>query len=134
EIIMLSMPAFGADGPWRDCRAYGSTLEQASGLPSVCGRPQDPPSLIHIAYGDPIGGLHAASALLVALYHRQRTGRGQRIVLSQVECMFTMVAPWIVEQSANGRGGERLGTRHPQHAPHGLYRCAGEDAWLLVAV
>ncbi|MBP7565344.1 MAG: CoA transferase [Burkholderiaceae bacterium] len=134
EIVMLSMPAFGTDGPWRDCRAYGSTLEQASGLPSVAGRPDDPPSLVHIAYGDPIGGLHAASALLVALYHRQRSGRGQRIVLSQVECMFTMVAPWIVEQSANGRGGERLGTRHPQHAPQGLYRCAGDDAWVLVSV
>ncbi|WP_288253246.1 CoA transferase [uncultured Hydrogenophaga sp.] len=134
RIIMLSMPAFGTDGPWRDCRAYGSTLEQASGLPSVTGRPQDPPTLTHIAYGDPIGGLHAASALLVALYHRQRTGEGQRIVLSQVECMLTMVAPWIIEQSANGQGGQRLGSRHPQHAPHGLYRCTGEDAWLMVAV
>jgi crotonobetainyl-CoA:carnitine CoA-transferase CaiB-like acyl-CoA transferase len=134
NIIMLSMPAFGIDGPWRDCRAYGSTLEQASGLPSVAGRPEDPPTLNHIAYGDPIGGLHAASALLVALYHRQRTGAGQRIVLSQVECMLTMVAPWIVEQSANGTGVKRMGSQHPEHAPHGLYRCAGEDAWLLVAV
>jgi len=134
EIIMLSMPAFGTDGPWRDCRGYGSTLEQASGLPSVAGRPQDGPTLNHIAYGDPIGGLHAASALLAALYSKQRSGRGQRIVLSQVECMFTMVAPWIVEQSANGRGGERLGARHPHHAPQGVYRCAGEDAWLVVSV
>lgn len=134
DIIMLSMPAFGTDGPWRDCRAYGSTLEQASGLPSVAGRPQDGPTLIHIAYGDPIGGLHAASALLVALYHKQRSGRGQRIVLSQVECMFTMVAPWIVEQSANGEGGKRLGARHPHNAPQGAYRCAGDDAWLVVSV
>ncbi len=133
RLIMLSMPAFGTDGPWSDCRAYGSTLEQASGLPSVAGRPDDAPTLNHIAYGDPIGGLHAASALLVALYHRQRTGEGQRIVLSQVECMFTMVAPWIVEQSANGRV-PRLGSRHPQHAPQGLYRCAGDDAWLMLSV
>jgi len=134
EVIMLSMPAFGSDGPWRDCRAYGSTLEQASGLPSVAGRPEDQPTLIHIAYGDPIGGLHAASALLVALYHKQRTGKGQRILLSQVECMFTMIAPWIVEQSANGIGGQRLGTAHPQHAPHGMYHCAGNDEWVLVAI
>lgn len=133
EVIMLSMPAFGVDGPWRDCRAYGSTLEQASGLPSVSGRPDDPPTLNHIAYGDPIGGLHAASALLVALYHKQRTGKGQRIVLSQVECMFTMVAPWIVEQSAQGSVA-RLGTAHPQHAPHGMFRCSGDDEWVLVAV
>ncbi|NML32870.1 CaiB/BaiF CoA transferase family protein [Paraburkholderia antibiotica] len=133
ELIMLSMPAFGTDGPWRECRAYGSTLEQASGLPSVAGRPEDPPSLVHIAYGDPIGGLHAASALLVALHHKLRTGKGQRIILSQVECMLTMVAPWVIEQSANG-SVKRMGTRHPQHAPHGMYRCAGEDAWLMVAI
>jgi crotonobetainyl-CoA:carnitine CoA-transferase CaiB-like acyl-CoA transferase len=134
EIIMLSMPAFGTDGPWRECRAYGSTLEQASGLPSVAGRPEDPPSMVHIAYGDPIGGLHAASALLVALFHKQRTGRGQRIILSQVECTMSMAAPWIVEQSANGRVVDRMGTRHPQHAPHGFYRCMGNDEWILVAV
>lgn len=134
EIIMLSMPAFGTDGPWRECRAYGSTLEQASGLPTVAGRAEDPPSMVHIAYGDPIGGLHAASAMLVALYHKQRTGRGQRIILSQVECMMSMAGPWIVEQSANGHVAARMGTRHPHHAPHGFYRCMGKDEWLLVAV
>jgi len=134
EIIMLSMPAFGSDGPWRDCRAYGSTLEQASGLPSITGRPEDPPTMTHIAYGDPVGGLHAAAALLVALYHKQRSGRGQRIVLSQVECMFDMVAPWIVAESANGNGDLRLGSRHPHYAPQGVYRCAGEDAWLVISV
>ena len=134
EIIMLSMPAFGSDGPWRDCRAYGSTLEQASGLPSITGRPEDPPTMTHIAYGDPVGGLHAAAALLVALYHKQRSSRGQRIVLSQVECMFDMVAPWIVAESANGHGDLRLGSRHPHYAPQGVYRCAGDDAWLVISV
>jgi crotonobetainyl-CoA:carnitine CoA-transferase CaiB-like acyl-CoA transferase len=134
RLVMLSMPAFGIDGPWRETRAYGSTLEQASGMPSVVGRPQDPPTLTHIAYGDPIGGLHAACALLVALFHSRRTGRGQRIVLSQVECMLSMTAPWIIEQSAQGRVSPRSGGRHPAHTPHGVYPCAGEDAWLLVAI
>jgi crotonobetainyl-CoA:carnitine CoA-transferase CaiB-like acyl-CoA transferase len=134
RLVMLSMPAFGIDGPWRETRAYGSTLEQASGMPRVVGLPEDPPTLTHIAYGDPIGGLHAASALLVALYHSKRTGRGQRIVLSQVECMLTMTAPWIIEQSAQGKVAPRDGRGHPAHAPHGCYPCAGEDCWLLVAV
>lgn len=134
RIIMISMPAFAADGPLRECRAYGSTLEQASGLPSVSGRPDGPPAMNHIAYGDPIGGLNAASALLIALFHRRRTGRGQRIDLSQVECMLPMVAPWIIEQSANGVVAPRRGTRHPAYVPHGSFRCSGDDDWVLVAV
>ena len=78
---MMSMPAFGAATPWAEVRAYGSTLEQASGLPMVTGWPDDPPTMNHIAYGDPIGGLSACPALLTALLHRQRTGEGQFIDL-----------------------------------------------------
>lgn len=133
-IIMVSMPAFAADGKRRECRAYGSTLEQASGLPSVSGSPDGPPAMNHIAYGDSIGGLNAASALLIALLHRRRTGQGQRIDLSQVECMLPMLAPWIIEQSANGAVAPRLGTRHRAHVPHGCFRCLGEDEWVLIAV
>ncbi len=134
EVIMVSMPAFAADGPWRECRAYGSTLEQAAGLPSVCGMPDGPPAMNLIAYGDPISGLNATAALLIALFHRRRTGQGQRIDLSQVECMLPMVAPWIIEQSARGKISPRLGTRHPAYVPHGCFRCQGDDAWVLVAV
>jgi crotonobetainyl-CoA:carnitine CoA-transferase CaiB-like acyl-CoA transferase len=133
-LVMLSMPAFGASGPWRDCRAYGSTLEQASGLPSVSGPPDGPPMMNHIAYGDVIGGLNGASALLVALLHRRRTGEGQHIDLSQVECMLPLLAPWLIEQSANGSVSPRLGNRHPFFVPHGVFRCRGEDAWIVVAV
>lgn len=132
DLIMLSMPAFAADGEWRECRAYGSTLEQASGLPSVTGSPDGPPAMNHIAYGDPIGGLHAAAALLVALDHRRRTGQGNRIDMSQVECMLTMVAPWIAEQSATGTVAARTGARHPGHVPHNCFPARGEDSWVFI--
>ncbi|MCC6535432.1 MAG: CoA transferase [Burkholderiales bacterium] len=134
RIVMVSMPAFAADGAWRECRAYGSTLEQASGLPSVSGAEGGPPAMNHIAYGDPIGGLNAACAVLIALYHRRARGQGQHIDLSQVECMLPMVAAWLVEQSATGTLAPRLGARHPGHVPHGSFRCRGDDAWVLVAV
>jgi len=134
DLVMVSMPAFGADTDWAEVRAYGSTLEQASGLPRVTGQEDWPPTMNHIAYGDPIGGLNAAAALLVALLHRQRSGEGQHVDLSQVECMFPLVGPWIIEQSLTGRVAPRRGNRHPVFVPHGVFPCAGEDCWIVVAV
>jgi crotonobetainyl-CoA:carnitine CoA-transferase CaiB-like acyl-CoA transferase len=134
DLVMVSMPAFGAATPWAEVRAYGSTLEHGSGLPSVTGRPPDPPMMNHIAYGDPIGGLNACPALLAGLLHQRRTGEGQFIDLSQVECLFPLVAPWVIEQSIAGAVAPRRGNRHPWLAPHGCFRCAGEDAWVVVAV
>ena len=133
-LVMISMPAFGSFNAWSECRAYGSTLEQASGLPSISGSPLDPPTMNQTAYGDPVGGFNAAAALVVALSHQQRTGEGQNIDLSQVECMLPLVAPKLIEQSAAGRVSPRLGNRHPVHVPHGSFRCAGDDVWLVIAV
>lgn len=132
DLVMVSMPAFRT-GPWERGRAYGFTLEQASGLPTIAGNPDGPPLLTHYAYGDPIGGLNAACALLTALMHRHRTGEGQYVELSQVECMFPLAAPWMIEQSVTGRVGPRLGNRHPQHVPQNCFRCAGDDAFVHIA-
>ncbi|MBV8411596.1 MAG: CoA transferase, partial [Alphaproteobacteria bacterium] len=134
SIVMVSMAAFGAGGAWRETRAYGSTLEQGSGLPSVGGRAGDPPMMNHLAYGDAVGGLNACSALLVALLHRRRTGEGQFIDLSQVQCMLPFTAAWAIEQSAAGCVAPRAGNRHPLLVPHGVFPCAGADKWVLIAV
>ena len=56
NIVMASMSAFGSGNPWSDTRAYGSTLEQGSGLPNFTGTPDTPPTMAHLAYGDPVGG------------------------------------------------------------------------------
>ena len=133
-LVMLSMPAFGSNNAWSACRGYGSTLEQASGLPTITGFAEDPPTMNQTAYGDPIGGFNAAAALMVALLHRQATGEGQNIDLSQVECMLPLVAPSLLEQSATGRTPPRNGNRHQSHVPQGCFRCAGDDAWIAVSV
>jgi crotonobetainyl-CoA:carnitine CoA-transferase CaiB-like acyl-CoA transferase len=134
SLVMVSMAAFGATGPWRETRAYGSTLEQGSGLPGVGGRLDDPPMMNHLAYGDAVGGLNACSAMLVALLHRRETGEGQFIDLSQVQCMLPFTAAWAIEQSANGRVGPRAGNRHPSFVPHGVFPAAGTDKWISIAV
>ncbi len=134
RLVMMSMSAFGADSVNRDCRAYGSTLEQGSGLPSVIGNPGGPPTMSHTAFGDPVGGLNGCAAVLVALIHARNTGQGQFIDLAQIECMMPFEAPWITVHSIDGVPPPRYGSRHPQFVPHGCFRCAGEDNWIMIAV
>ncbi|MCP1909561.1 crotonobetainyl-CoA:carnitine CoA-transferase CaiB-like acyl-CoA transferase [Bradyrhizobium elkanii] len=134
RLVMISMSAFGADSVHRECRAYGSTLEQGSGLPGVVGRRDGLPVMSHTAFGDPVGGLNGCAAVLVALIHARNTGQGQLIDLAQIECMMPFTAPWITVQSIAGMPPTKYGNRHPQYVPHGCFRCAGEDNWIVVAV
>ena len=134
RLVMLSMPAFGLGNAWSNTRAYGGTLEQASGLPLYTGHADGPPAMTSYAYGDPMGGFNASAALMLGLLVQQATGRGRHINLSQVEGMLPLTAPFLIEQSLNGRVPERQGNRHCRHAPHGCYPCAGHDAWVVVSV
>jgi len=133
-IILLSMPPFGANGPWATFRAYGSTVEHSSGLPHLNGSADEPPAMHHVAYGDAMGGLTGASALLVALRHQARTGEGQFVDLSQVEGLFPLAIHGILEQAALGHAPARTGNRRADKAPHGVYPCQGEDNWIVIQV
>jgi crotonobetainyl-CoA:carnitine CoA-transferase CaiB-like acyl-CoA transferase len=131
---MMSMSAFGAGSIHRNCRAYGSTLEQGSGLPSVVGEANGPPVMSHIAFGDAVGGLNGCAATLIALIHARLTGKGQFIDLAQIECMMPFAAPWITAHSIDGMAPAKYGNRHPDFVPHGCFPCAGSDNWIVVAV
>jgi crotonobetainyl-CoA:carnitine CoA-transferase CaiB-like acyl-CoA transferase len=134
RLVMMSMSAFGAGSIHRDCRAYGSTLEQASGLPSVVGDANGPPIMSHTAFGDAVGGLNGCAAALIALIHARLTGQGQFIDLAQIECMMPFAAPWIIAHSIDGKKPIKYGNRHPDFVPHGCFPCAGSDNWIVVAV
>ncbi|WP_018321464.1 CoA transferase [Bradyrhizobium sp. WSM2793] len=133
RLVMMSMSAFGTNSVRRSCRAYGSTLEQGSGLPSVIGSHNGPPAMSHIAFGDAVGGLNGCAAVLVALIHARTSGLGQFIDLAQIECMMPFAAPWITVHSIDGAPPVKYGSRHPEFVPHGCFRCAGEDNWIVVA-
>ncbi len=134
ELVMVSMPPFGASGPWKNHRAYGSTVEQASGLPHLNGRNSDPPTMQHVALGDPIAGINGAAALLTALRHRLRTGEGQFVDVSHVQSLFPLAAHGLIEQAIRGAPPERAGGRHPAHAPWGVYPCIGAEPWMTITV
>ena len=134
EIILLSMPPFGTSGPWAEFRAYGSTVEQSSGLPHLNGSHEDLPVMQHVAYGDAAGGVTGAGALLTALRHQAKTGEGQFVDLSQVEALFPLGIQGILHQSVHGEPPVRTGNRHPEQVPHGVYPCAEEDTWIVIQV
>ena len=134
NLIMLSMSAFGDGNVWSDTRAYGSVLEQGSGIPSFAGRPEWPPTMAHIAYGDPIGGIYGAASVLTALFHRRRTGTGQWINNTQIEAMLPFTTPALLIRQATGHEPVRRGNRHPSMVPHGVFPSAGEDRWVAIAV
>lgn len=134
DLVMVSMSAFGTGNAWSDTRAYGSTLEQGSGLPSLTGLPGTAPTMTHLAHGDPVGGLYGCAALVTALVHRQRTGQGQYVNLSMVEAMLQLTTPGLLAHQVDPCAALRRGNRRDSLAPHGLYPAASTDQWLAVVV
>lgn len=132
-LISVSMGAFGSDGPLSGTRAYGSTVEQASGLPYMNGEAEWAPCLQHVAYGDPLAGLFAAAAILAALHGRRRLG-GAEIDLAQTACLFQFGADAIIAEQITGQPVPRTGNRRARMAPVCVTACGGDDEWLALAV
>lgn len=130
-VVSVSMPPFGFCGPLTGLRAYGSTVEQASGLPFVNGHADWAPSMQHVALGDPVAGLYAAAAAMAGLYGRERLG-GAEIDLCQVECLFQLGAAAIIADQLGGVA--RTGSRRRDAAPVCVVAGRGEEAWLAVSV
>ena len=134
DVIYVSMPSHGSTGPDAQHVAYGTNIEQLSGLLSLTGYADGPPQRTGLSYGDPIAGAVAASAVIAGLLHRRATGRGQHIEVAQWEAFLSMIGEQLVGYSMSGVEQQRRGNRHSSMAPHGAYRCAGTDAWVTIAV
>jgi benzylsuccinate CoA-transferase BbsF subunit len=85
-------------------------------------------------YPDYYAGIHGACAVLAALDYRRRTGQGQYIDAAQAEAAAALLGPYYLDSSVNGRDPEPIGNGTPYAAPHGCYRCAGDDSWCVIAV
>ncbi|BBZ29657.1 CoA transferase [Mycolicibacterium madagascariense] len=139
DVIMLRMPGFGLDGPWRDNPAFAYVIEDASGLSWLTGYPDRNPYEPY-SVGDPNAGVHALNALLLALEHRRRTGEGVLVEAAMVDAALSVAAEQVIEYSAYGALLERAGNRGPAAAPQNLYRCRDvdefgrDDSWVAIAV
>jgi crotonobetainyl-CoA:carnitine CoA-transferase CaiB-like acyl-CoA transferase len=139
DLVMVRMPGFGLDGPWRDLSAFAFVIEDASGLTWRTGHPDLLP-IEPYCVGDPTAGLHALLGLQLALAHRDRTGEGCLVEAAMVDAALNVAAEQVVEHSAYGALLGRMGNRGPAAAPQNLYRTADVDArgradsWVAIAV
>ncbi|HZQ35377.1 MAG TPA: CoA transferase, partial [Dehalococcoidia bacterium] len=134
DIILVSMPGHGKTGPEAGHIAYGTHVEQLAGLVSITGYEGEVPHKSGISYGDPVSGTAAAGAVMAALLYRRRTGRGQFVDLSQRESLTTLLGEYVVGYSMTSRVPGPQGNGHPAWAPHGVFRCDGQDQWVAIAV
>ena len=132
-IIHVAMPGYGLSGPYRDFVAFGPSVEPMSGLTSLMGYSDDEPRTTALALPDAIAGVTAAAAVVSALHRRHAYGETGQLELSLHEGAIAMIGEYFIEQQLSGVQPPRLANRHPTFAPHGVYRCAGEDEWLALA-
>lgn len=134
DIIMCSISGYGSKGAAAEFPAYGTSVESITGIPCLMGYADEMPMTSGIAYPDPVTGMNALAAIMTALRHRTATGQGQFIDIALAEGPVCQIGEFIGAYSHNGVQPARNGNSHYKHAPHGVYRCRGDDRWLAIAV
>jgi len=133
DVIMLSSCMMGQTGPEAWLGGVGPNLTARSGITHIVGWPDRAPAYLgpHTDYiAPPLNVL----TILAALIYRHRTGKGQYLDMSQYEGVLHLMAPLLLDYSVNQRVANRNGNRLAYAAPHGAYRCRGEDRWCAIAV
>lgn len=131
-LVMLSMPACGTTGPWRDYAGFAWTTEQLGGLCYLTGYPGGEPLFSNTTGGDPLAGLMGGVALFAALHHQKASGQGQYVDLSQVETATIFIGDVVTAYAATGVDPGRRGNAHDAWVPHGMYQ-GNDGEWLAIA-
>ena len=133
RLISVTMPGYGPDGPWGDFVGFGSTFEQAVVATMNGYADDDQPRLIGGAC-DPLVGMNAVVAIQLALRHREQSGLGTTVEVPQCEVLDAMFGPEHIAVQHGAPDPGLRGNKHDRMVPHEVYRTAGEDAWISIAV
>jgi itaconate CoA-transferase len=131
RIIWCGISGYGPDGEMRDRKAYDMLVQAESGVVSVTGS-RESPAKVGVSIADIAAGMYAYSSIMVALYARERTGRGDRIDISMLECLTEWMMPALHVWQGTGRVVARAGVRHNMIVPYGAYACADGDVMFAV--
>ena len=132
DVILVRMPGFGLQGPWRDYVGWALNIEQTSGMSAVTGYADGPPCNPQ-GPADPVVGVHAGVALLAALEHRSRTGEGRLIEVAQIEVAACVTAEPVIEYSMTGVVQPRVGNRRRGYL-QGVYPTREDGVWVALSV
>jgi benzylsuccinate CoA-transferase BbsF subunit len=135
DLVMLSMSGYGQNGPYRNYLGYGPPAAALAGFFDQMGYEGTGPMELGISYMDPNAGIFGAVAVMVALIHRKKTGRGQYIDQSQLETAVTLMGEGLLHYEMTGKEPRRMGNHDRVMAPHETYKAQGDaDKWVSIAV
>lgn len=134
SVIYMSMPMMGSSGPRRDFRGLGASIQAIAGVNWLSGHPDRPPQGPGFNFPDYMNPYFGVFALLSALHHRNATGEGQEIELSQYQATVSLTGESLLHAAADGVVAGRTGNTDPAMSPHNLYPCRGSDRWIAISV
>jgi crotonobetainyl-CoA:carnitine CoA-transferase CaiB-like acyl-CoA transferase len=134
DLVMISTCLHGQTGPEKDYPGFGGQGSALSGFNHLTGWPDREPLGPYGTITDSLAPRFAAAVVMAALLRRKRSREGAYLDLSQVECAVYSLGETIVEHSLTGEPPGRLGNRSREAAPHGAFRCIGDDRWIAIAI
>jgi benzylsuccinate CoA-transferase BbsF subunit len=135
KIVILKLPGFGSDGPKSGYGTWGFNLTAFSGMTYLWNHPeQDRPIGSQGVYPDHLGFIMAPTIMVAALLRSRLTGNGVSIDLAQIEGTAYTLGTTYLDAAVNGHDPQPRGNHDPVAAPHGCYRCEGEDRWCVISV
>ena len=134
DLIMVSLPGFGRQGPHGGFVSFGGPLMAYTGMSYLWGHPDSPPNArVKVAQPDYIAAATQTLAVMAALHHRAATGEGQHVEIAQVEATIAAMEGVYLDYFANGTVAGPMGNRDPNAVPQGCYPCLGHEAWCVVS-
>jgi crotonobetainyl-CoA:carnitine CoA-transferase CaiB-like acyl-CoA transferase len=135
DIVYYAGSGWGRTGPYSERPAYSPIIDAFTGIAYANSFPGGEPLGLGVrGWNDSISAQHGVFAVLAALYHRSKTGKGQYIDLSMIEVAMSFAPEQALNYAINGKLKGPIGNQDEYMAPHGCYRCKGEDKWVAIAV
>ena len=131
-LICASTSGFGQTGPYRERPALDIIVQGMGGIMSITGEPGGPPVRPGASYGDIAAGLYTSVGILAALHERSRSGLGQHLDISMLDCQVSVLENAFMRYFVTGTPPEPIGTRHPSATPFQAFPTA--DGWIVVAL
>lgn len=131
RLILTSISGFGQTGPYSRRPAYDMVVQAMGGIMSLTGQPDAPPTRVGVSIGDLGAGLYGAIGTQAALLQRERTGKGDRVDVSMLDCQVALLENSIARYEVDKRIPKPIGSRHPSITPFDVFQA--KDGWLVIA-